>query len=158
MDQRIVECVPNFSEARDMSKIKQITDAIESVSGIQLLDVDPGADMNRTVVTFIGTPEAILESAFRAIEQASRVIDMSIHSGSHPRMGATDVCPFVPVSGVTMEYCVDLAHQLGKRVGEDLGIPVFLYEKAATKPERRNLAVVRKGEYEGLPWLLLGKH
>ncbi|MGQ0720481.1 MAG: glutamate formimidoyltransferase, partial [Candidatus Eiseniibacteriota bacterium] len=148
---RIVECVPNFSEGRDRERIGAITRAIESVGGVALLDVDPGADTNRTVVTFVGEPEAVLEAAFRAVAEAARVIDMRVHSGAHPRMGATDVCPFVPVRGVTMEECVELARRLGRRVGEELGIPVYLYEHAATRPGRRNLADVRAGEYEGLP-------
>ncbi len=147
---KIVECVPNFSEGRDMAVIKQITDAIESVDGVKLLDVDPGADTNRTVVTFVGSPEAVKEAAFRAVKKAAEVIDMSKHHGAHPRMGATDVCPFVPVSGVTMEDCVTIAREVGKRIGTELGIPVYLYEEAATKPEWHNLAEVRKGEYEGL--------
>ncbi len=147
---KIVECVPNFSEGRDMAVIKRITDAIESVDGVKLLDVDPGADTNRTVVTFVGSPEAVREAAFRAVKKAAEVIDMTKHHGAHPRMGATDVCPFVPVSGVTMEDCVEIAGQVGKRIGEELGIPVYLYEEAATKPEWHNLAEVRKGEYEGL--------
>lgn len=151
MSRKIVECVPNFSEGRDMSKMKQITDAIEGVSGVTLLDVDPGADTNRTVVTFIGDPDSVAEAAFQAIKKAAQVIDMSTHSGAHPRMGATDVCPFVPVSGVTMEDCAEIARKVGKRVGEELGIPVYLYEEAASNPERKNLANVRRGEYEGLP-------
>jgi glutamate formiminotransferase/formiminotetrahydrofolate cyclodeaminase len=148
---RIVECVPNFSEGRDRERIALITRAVESVEGAALLDVDPGADTNRTVVTFVGEPEAVLEAAFRAVAEAARVIDMRGHSGAHPRMGATDVCPFVPVRGVTMEECAELARRLGRRVGEELGIPVYLYERAAARPERRNLADVRAGEYEGLP-------
>jgi len=147
---KIVECVPNFSEGRDMTVIKQITDAIEAVEGVMLLDVDPGADTNRTVVTFVGSPEAVKEAAFQAVKRAAEVIDMSKHHGAHPRMGATDVCPFVPVSGVTMEDCVAIAREVGRRVGEELHIPVYLYEEAATKEEWRNLAEVRKGEYEGL--------
>ena len=147
---KIVECVPNFSEGRDHSIIDQITGEISDTEGVVLLDVDPGANTNRTVVTFVGTPEGVLEAAFRAIKKASEVIDMSRHSGEHPRMGATDVCPFVPVSEVTMEDCAELARKLGKRVGEELGIPVYLYENAASSPERQNLANVRSGEYEGL--------
>jgi len=150
MSLRVVECVPNFSEGRDMARIKVITDAIEAVSGIKLLDVDPGADTNRTVVTFVGDPDQVVEAAFQAVKTAAQVLDMTTHSGAHPRMGATDVCPFVPVEGVTLEDCAELARRLGKRVGEELGIPVYLYEHAASRPERRNLAVVRKGEYEGL--------
>ena len=148
---KIVECVPNFSEGRDMGIIKQITDEIEKVEGAILLDVDPGADTNRTVVTFVGTPEAVKEAAFRAIKKAAELIDMSKHKGAHPRMGATDVCPFVPVSGVTMEDCVQIAREVGERVARELGIPVYLYEEAATRPERRSLADIRAGEYEGLP-------
>lgn len=149
MSERIVECVPNFSEGRDPAAIAQITDAISSVAGVRLLDVDPGADTNRTVVTFVGSPEAVEEAAFRAVRTAASVIDMATHHGAHPRMGATDVCPFVPVAGVTLQDCAEIARRLGRRVGE-LGIPVYLYEAAASVPERRNLAIVRRGEYEGL--------
>ena len=148
---KLVECVPNFSEGRDREKIRAITAEIEAVAGVKLLDVDPGASTNRTVVTFIGPPEAVREAAFRAIAKAAEVIDMRAHKGAHSRMGATDVCPFVPVSGVTMADCVRLAGELGARVAAELGIPVYLYEAAARKPERRNLATVRAGEYEGLP-------
>jgi glutamate formiminotransferase/formiminotetrahydrofolate cyclodeaminase len=148
---KLVECVPNFSEGRDRSKIDQITAEISGTEGVKLLDVDPGKDTNRTVVTFIGTPDAVVEAAFKAIAKAAEVIDMSKHTGTHARMGATDVCPFVPVSGVTMEDCAELARRLGKRVGGELKIPVYLYENAASKPERQNLANVRTGEYEGLP-------
>ena len=121
---RLIECVPNFSEGRDMEKIKQITDEIESVEGVMLLDVDPGSDTNRTVVTFVGEPEAVCEAAFRAVRKAARVIDMSKHSGAHPRMGATDVCPLVPVSGITMEATVEYARHLARRIGEELSLPV----------------------------------
>ena len=148
---KIVECVPNFSEGRDASLIKQITEQIESVKDIQLLDVDPGADTNRVVVTFIGSPEAVKEAAFRGAKRASELIDMSKHRGSHARIGALDVCPFVPVAGVTMEDCVAIANEVGRRLGEELQIPVYLYEYAATRPERKNLATIRAGEYEGLP-------
>jgi len=148
---KLVECVPNFSEGRDMAIIDKITDEIRATEDVKLLDVDPGKDTNRTVVTFIGTPEGALEAAFKAIAKAAEVIDMSKHQGAHARMGATDVCPFVPVSGVTMEDCAELARKLGKRIGDELSIPVYLYENAATKPERQNLANVRSGEYEGLP-------
>ncbi len=148
---KIVECVPNFSEGRDKEKIKAITAEIERTPQVNLLDVDPGESTNRTVVTFIGTPEGVKEAAFRAIAKAAEVIDMSKHKGAHSRIGATDVCPFVPVSGVTMEDCIQLAHELGSRVAAELGIPVYLYEEAAQKPERRNLANIRIGEYEGLP-------
>lgn len=148
---QIVECVPNFSEGRDQALIKQITDQIEAVKGVKLLDVDPGGDTNRTVVTFIGNPESVQEAAFRAVKRAAELIDMSKHHGSHPRMGATDVLPFVPVSGVTMDDCVAIARSVGKRIGEELQIPIYLYEYAASQPERRNLAAIRSGEYEALP-------
>jgi glutamate formiminotransferase/formiminotetrahydrofolate cyclodeaminase len=146
----IVECVPNFSEGRDMAVINQITGAIGQVDGCEVLDVDPGAATNRTVVTLVGEPDVVLEGAFQGIKKAAELIDMSKHSGEHPRFGATDVCPFVPVSGITMEECAELARRLGKRVGEELGIPVYLYENAASRPERVNLADVRSGEYEAL--------
>ena len=148
---KLVECVPNFSEGRDPEKIKAIVREVEAVPGVKLLDVDRGASTNRTVVTFIGTPESVKEAAFRAVAKAAEVIDMRVHKGAHSRIGATDVCPFVPVSGVTMEDCVRLAGELGARIAGELGIPVYLYEAAARTPERRNLATVRAGEYEGLP-------
>jgi glutamate formiminotransferase/formiminotetrahydrofolate cyclodeaminase len=148
---KLVECVPNFSEGRDREKISAITKEIESTPQVTLLDVDPGESTNRTVVTFIGTPEGVKEAAFKAIKKASEVLDMSQHTGAHSRIGATDVCPFVPVTGVTMEDCVQLAHEVGERVAKELNIPVYLYEEAAQKPERRNLATIRIGEYEGLP-------
>ncbi len=147
---KIVECVPNFSEGRDLAIIKQITDEIEAVQGVQLLDVDPGESTNRTVVTFIGAPEPVKEAAFRAVKKAAELIDMRHHHGEHARFGATDVLPFVPVAGVTMEECAEYARETGKRIGEELGIPVYLYEHAASTPERQNLATVRAGEYEGL--------
>ncbi len=147
---KLVECVPNFSEGRDKDKIQAITREIESTPQVKLLDVDPGETTNRTVVTFIGTPEAAAEAAFKAIRRAAEVLDMRTHKGAHSRIGATDVCPFVPVSGVSMEDCVELAHKLGERVARELGIPVYFYEEAALKPERRNLATIRQGEYEGL--------
>lgn len=147
---KIIECVPNFSEGRDMSIIKEITNAIESVAGISLLDVDPGKATNRTVVTFVGEPEDVMEAAFRGIKKAAEVIDMSKHKGEHPRFGATDVCPLVPVANVTMEETVVYARQLAERVGTELGIPVFCYEFAANKERRRSLANCRSGEYEGL--------
>src|SRR5262249_43952855 len=131
-------------------KIKQITDAVESVSSVTLLNVEPGADTNRTVVTFVGGPDAVEQAAFLAIARAAQIIDMSKHTGAHPRMGATDVCPFVPVEGVTMDDCAAIARHLGERVGRDLAIPVYLYEAAATRPERRSLSDIRRGEYEGL--------
>ncbi|MBK6619512.1 MAG: glutamate formimidoyltransferase [Saprospirales bacterium] len=151
MKKQLIECVPNFSEGRDMSLIKQITDQIESVPGVKLLDVDPGKATNRTVVTFVGEPEPVVEAAFLAIKKASEILDMRKHKGEHPRMGATDVCPLVPVSNISMEETARYAHQLAARVGRELDIPVYLYESAATSPERRNLADVRAGEYEGLP-------
>src|SRR5216110_2485301 len=147
--QKLIECVPNFSEGRDENIIRQITDAIESVDGVSLLDVDPGASTNRTVVTFVGNPEAAVEAAFRGIQKAAEVIDMRKHKGAHPRMGATDVCPFIPVSNVTWEEAIECAQKLGKRVGEELKIPVYLYEKAASNPARSNLSIIRAGEYEG---------
>jgi len=150
MKMKLVECVPNFSEGKDLNKINAITREIESTSDVFLLDVDPGESTNRTVVTFIGTPESVLEAAFKAIKKASEVIDMREHQGAHSRIGATDVCPFVPVTGVTMEDCVNLAHELGKRVAEELKIPVYLYEEAAQKEIRKNLANIRTGQYEGL--------
>ncbi len=148
---RLVECVPNFSEGRDQAVIDQIAASIEETEGAYLLDVDPGKDTNRTVVTFVAEYSAAVEAAFRAIETAARLIDMSKHKGAHARQGATDVCPFVPVRGVTMDDCVQLANELGKRVGDELGIPVYLYEFAAKKEEWRNLANIRVGEYEALP-------
>jgi len=150
MNDKLIECVPNFSEGQNPEIIKQITDEIEKVEDARLLDVDPGYDMNRTVVTFVGTPEAVKEAAFNAIKKASELIDMSKHKGSHPRMGATDVCPFVPVSGVTTEECIELSKAVAKKVGEELKIPVYLYEKSASKPGRENLAKIRQGEYEAL--------
>ena len=147
--QKLIECVPNFSEGRDLSIIKQITDAIAAVEGVSLLDVDPGASTNRTVVTFVGAPAAVVEGAFRGIEKAAELIDMRKQKGAHPRMGATDVCPFIPVSNVSWEEAIDCARSLGKRVADELKIPVYLYERAATAAERANLSVIRAGEYEG---------
>ena len=148
--QKVIECVPNFSEGRDLDVIQQITAAIESVEGISLLDVDAGASTNRAVVTFVGAPAVAVEAAFRGIQKAAELIDMRKHKGAHPRMGATDVCPFIPISGVSWEEAVACARQLGMRVGEELKIPVYLYEKAAPNAARSNLAVIRAGEYEGL--------
>ena len=150
MKTRLVECVPNFSEGRDKNVIKAITDAICAASDVRLLDVDPGEATNRTVVTFVGEPDDVLEAAFQGIKKAAELIDMRQHHGAHPRMGATDVCPFVPVSGITLEECAELSRKLAKRVADELGIPVYCYEAAAFRPERKNLAVCRKGEYEGL--------
>ncbi len=149
--QKLIECVPNFSEGRDMNIINQITAEIEKVEGVKLVDVDPGKATNRTVVTMVGEPEKVLEAAFNATRKAKELIDMKKHTGAHPRFGATDVCPLVPVANITMEEVVELAHRLAKRFGEELNIPVFCYEFAATSPERRNLANCRSGEYEALP-------
>ncbi|PCJ80494.1 MAG: glutamate formimidoyltransferase [Bacteroidetes bacterium] len=148
--QRLIECVPNISEGRRPEIINAVTAVIETVDGCRLLDVDPGKSTNRTVITFVGPPETVGDAAFLVIKKAAELIDMSKHSGEHPRMGATDVCPFVPVAGVTMADCVKVAHALGKRVGDELGIPGYHYESAALIPERKNLAICRKGEYEGL--------
>ncbi len=147
---KIVECVPNISEGRDRALIDKVTAEVDKIKGVELLDVDPGEATNRTVVTFAGDPDAAVEAAFQLIKRAAESIDMTKHKGAHSRMGATDVCPFVPVADMTMDDCVELAKRLGKRVGDELGIPVYLYEHAATRPERRNLAAVRAGEYEGL--------
>jgi len=155
---QLIECVPNFSEGRDMALLKQITDMAETVEGVKLLDVDPGAATNRTVVTFVGSPDAVLEAAFRCIRKAMELIDMSKHKGEHPRFGATDVCPLVPVSNITMEETAAYARKLAERVGKELGIPVYCYENAAFDEERRNLANCRAGEYEGLPKKLKDPH
>lgn len=146
----LVECVPNFSEGRNLHVINAIAGAITSVPGVKFISAEPDKDYNRTVVTFIGAPEAVVEAAFEATKKAAELIDMRVHKGEHPRIGATDVVPFVPLRGVTMQDCVKLAHAFGRRVGEELGIPVYLYEEAATRPERKNLSNIRKGEYEGL--------
>lgn len=150
MKKQLIECVPNFSEGNDMAIIKQITDQIESVEGVRLIDVDPGKATNRTVVTMVGTPEEVCEAAFRAVKKAQELIDMRKHKGAHPRFGATDVCPLVPVANITMEEVVKYAHKLAKRIGDELNIPIFCYESAATEPKRRNLASCRQGEYEAL--------
>ena len=142
---QLIECVPNFSEGRDPAVIKQITDVIETVEGVKLLDVDPGKATNRTVVTFVGEPAAVIESAFLAIKKACEVIDMSKHTGEHPRMGATDVCPLIPIANISMEETAEWARKLGERVGRELQLPIYLYEAAASKPERKNLAVIRAG-------------
>lgn len=151
MNHPIIECVPNISEGRDTQKIQEISQVVTQVEGISLLDVDPGKATNRTVITFVGRPEAVVEAAFLLIKKASELIDMRTHKGEHPRFGATDVCPLIPISGITMEETAKYAHQLGKRVGEELHIPVYYYENAATEEKRRNLASCRAGEYEGLP-------
>ncbi len=151
MEKRIIECVPNFSEGRDMEIIKSITDSIEAVEGVKLLDVDPGAATNRTVVTFVGEPEAVTEAAFRGVKKAAELIDMRQHHGAHPRMGATDVLPLIPVAGITLEECAELARKLAERISTELTIPTYCYEAAAFTPERKNLAVCRSGEYEALP-------
>lgn len=147
---QLIECVPNFSEGRNMAIIGQIADEIRSVAGVKLLNIDPGKATNRTVITFVGNPEAVIEAAFLAIKKASQLIDMSKQTGEHPRIGATDVCPLIPVSGISMEETVAYAKKLGSRVGQELNIPVFLYEAAQSNKERSNLAVIRAGEYEGL--------
>lgn len=151
MKTRIIECVPNFSEGRDKAKIKEITDAIQAVDGVKLLDVDPGEATNRTVVTLVGEPEAVVEAAFQGIRRAAELIDMRSHHGAHPRMGATDVCPLIPVAGVSLQECAQMARVLAERVASELNIPTYCYEEAAFIPERRNLAVCRAGEYEALP-------
>lgn len=151
MEQRIVECVPNFSEGRDREVIRQITSAIEQAGGVKVLDVDPGEATNRTVVTFVGSPEAVVEAAFQGVKRAAELIDMRHHKGAHPRMGATDVLPLIPISGVTLEECAALSRDLAKRIADELRIPTYCYEAAAFRPERKNLAVCRAGEYEALP-------
>lgn len=156
--QQLIECVPNFSEGRDMHIIQQITDCITAVEGVKLLDIDAGKATNRTVVTFVGTPEAVLDAAFAAIAKAAELIDMSQHHGEHPRMGATDVCPLIPISGVSMTEAARLAARLAERVSTHLGIPTYLYEAAATSPQRKNLASIRAGEYEALPQKLSDPH
>ncbi len=148
---RIIECVPNFSEGRDQTVIKSITDTIESIKGIKLLDVDPGEATNRTVVTFVGEPEAVVEAAFQSVKRAAELIDMRNHHGAHPRMGATDVCPLIPIAGITLEECAELSRKLAKRISDELDIPTYCYEAAAFTPERKNLAICRAGEYEALP-------
>jgi len=150
MEKKLIECVPNFSEGRDMHIINQITDEIRNSEGVELIDVDPGEATNRTVVTMVGTPDEVIDAAFKAVKKASELIDMSKHSGAHPRFGATDVCPLVPVSNITMEETVEYAHKLAERIGRELNYPVYCYESAAKSPERENLATVRAGEYEGL--------
>src|ERR1700741_2345261 len=145
----IIECVPNFSEGQDMQIIRQITGEIEAIAGVRLLNTDPGKATNRTVVTFVGSPAAVVEAAFRAIKKAGELIDMSKHKGEHPRMGATDVCPLIPIANITMEQTAEYAKELGKRVGEELGIAVYLYEAAQANKSRNNLSVIRAGEYEG---------
>ena len=147
---RIIECVPNFSEGHDMDVIRQITDEIEKVKGVKLLDVDPGEATNRTVVTFVGDPENVVEAAFQSVRKAGELIDMRQHHGAHPRMGATDVLPLIPVSGITLEECAELARTLAKRIADELAIPCYCYEAAALTEERKNLAVCREGEYEAL--------
>jgi glutamate formiminotransferase/formiminotetrahydrofolate cyclodeaminase len=152
---QLVECVPNFSEGRDKSVIEAIAAEIRAVAGVSLLDVDPGADTNRTVYTFVGEPGAVVDAAVRAAGCAARLVDMRRHSGAHPRMGVLDVCPFVPVAGITMDECANLARMAGQRIAETVGAPVYLYEHAASRPERRSLADIRAGEYEALADKLL---
>lgn len=149
-EKQIVECVPNISEGRNKEVIKQVTDEIERVKGVKLLDVDPGEATNRTVITFVGTPDVVMEAAFRCVQKAAQLIDMRQHHGAHPRMGATDVCPLIPVSGITLEECAELARKLAERIATELKVPCYCYEAAARTPERKNLAICRKGEYEGL--------
>lgn len=149
-EKQIVECVPNISEGRNKEVIKQVTDEIERVKGVKLLDVDPGEATNRTVITFVGTPDVVMEAAFRCVQKAAQLIDMRQHHGAHPRMGATDVCPLIPVSGITLEECAELARKLAERIANELKVPCYCYEAAARTPERKNLAICRKGEYEGL--------
>ena len=151
MNRQLIECVPNISEGRDQEKINQITAVVETVEGVKLLDVDPGKATNRTVITFVGEPDKVIEAAFLLIKKAQELIDMSKHSGAHPRFGATDVCPLVPIAGITMEETAKYAHKLGERVGKELGIPGYFYENAAKEDKRKNLASCRSGEYEGLP-------
>ena len=150
MKKQLIECVPNFSEGRDLAVIDQITAQIKAVEGVSLLNVDPGFATNRTVVTFVGEPAVVCEAAFQAVKKAQELIDMRGHHGAHPRMGATDVCPLVPVANISMDETVEYARALAKRIGEELAIPTYCYESAATTPKRKNLAVVRAGEYEGL--------
>ena len=152
---KLIECVPNFSEGVDLEIIKKITNEIELVDDVKLLDVDPGRDTNRTVVTFVGDPDMVIEAAFNAIKKASTLIDMRNHKGEHPRMGATDVCPIIPISGISIDECIEYSKILAKRVGDELKIPVFLYEESSTSPDRKNLANIRKGEYEGMEEKLL---
>ena len=154
---QLIECVPNISEGRDPVKIKQVTDVIATVAGVKLLDVDPGKATNRTVITIVGEPEPVIEAAFRLIQKAAQLIDMSKHTGEHPRFGATDVCPLIPISNITMDEVIPYAHKLGEKVGKELGIPGYFYENAAKKKERQNLAVCRSGEYEGLDKLAESK-
>ena len=148
---QIIECVPNFSEGRNMKVIDSIADSIEEAGGVKVLNIDPGAATNRTVITFAGSPESVVEAAFQAVKKAGELIDMRLHHGAHPRLGATDVLPLVPVSGITVEECAELARKLAERIYTELGIPCYCYEAAAFKPERKNLAVCRAGEYEALP-------
>jgi len=150
MNKQLIECVPNISEGRDSAKIQAIAAVVETVEGVKLLDIDPGKATNRTVITFVGEPENVIEAAFRLIQKAAELIDMSKHTGEHPRFGATDVCPLVPISGITIEETAIFAHKLGERVGKELGIPGYFYENAAKEEKRRNLASCRSGEYEGL--------
>ncbi len=158
MSKQLIECVPNISEGRDEQKIKTITDVVETIEGVRLLDVDPGKATNRTVITFVGEPEKVIEAAFLLIKKAAELIDMSKHAGEHPRFGATDVCPLVPIANITMDETVTYAHKLGKRVGDELGIPGYFYENAAASEERKNLANCRAGEYEGLADKLTNPH
>lgn len=150
MEKQLIECVPNISEGRDLNKINEIAKTVETVDGVKLLDIDPGAATNRTVITFVGEPKNVVEAAFLLIKKANELIDMRTHQGEHPRFGATDVCPLVPISGISLEETAEYAKKLGERVGKELEIPVYLYEKAASEEKRKNLANCRAGEYEGL--------
>ncbi len=158
MEKRIIECVPNFSEGRDKEVIRQIADSITQVEGIKLLDIDPGEATNRTVITFVGEPEAVVEAAFQGVKRASELIDMRHHKGAHPRSGATDVLPLIPIAGITLEECAALSRDLAKRIADELQIPTYCYEAAALRPERKNLAVCRAGEYEALAEKLVDEH
>ena len=155
---KIIECVPNFSEGTDQTKINSIVSSIKSIQGVTVLDCDPGLDTNRTVVTFVGEPKSVIEAAFQGIKRASELIDMSLHKGTHPRIGATDVCPIIPVSGVSIEECIEYSIILAKKVGLELNIPVYLYEESAISPARENLTSIREGEYEGLEQKLKDKN
>ena len=155
---KIIECVPNFSEGTDQTKINNIVSSIKSIQGVTVLDCDPGLDTNRTVVTFVGEPKSVIEAAFQSIKRASELIDMSQHKGTHPRIGATDVCPIIPVNGVSIEECIEYSILLAKKVGLELNIPVYLYEKSAISPLREYLAYIREGEYEGLEQKLKDKN
>ena len=155
MKRQLIECVPNISEGRDAKKIQEITNVIETIEGVKLLNIDPGKATNRTVITFVGEPQQVIDAAFLLIQKAQNLIDMSKHSGEHPRMGATDVCPLVPIANISMQETAQWAHKLAERVGKELNIPIYCYENAATEEKRKNLADCRSGEYEGLKQKLI---